>query len=241
MSAVGWSNPIVGVIGGLGPAATVTFLDQLVRLSDAATDQDNVDAIVSQHSSTPDRSSYILSPATQPDPTPILVADAQRLERAGADLLVSPCNTIQYFWEAIEAAVAIPCLSIIDVTASQAAQVSAHGKVAVFATEGTVKARLYQAALERLGCQPLVPSPAVQDALTDIIHLVKAGLPVDIEVFNGYISQAQDDGAEAVIMGCTELSVVYDQYGMDKRPELVDSLRSLVVATIKAAGLRVRG
>lgn len=149
MSAEGWSSPIVGVMGGLGPAATVSFLDLLVRLTKANRDQDHIDAIVLQHATTPDRTAALLDP-TAPDPTPALVADAQRLERMGADFLVLPCNSANIFTEPVERAIGIELLSIVQETA-RVALALADGPIAVFATEGTIHAGTYHEAITRGG------------------------------------------------------------------------------------------
>ena len=241
MGAEGWASPIVGVLGGMGPLATVTFLDQLVRFTDAGRDQDHIDIIVTQHGSTPPRSDFILGHDHTDDPTPALVADARRLHDAGADILVIPCNTACHFLPAIQAAVPIPCVSIVDVTALRATEAADGGPVAVFATEGTMAARLYQRAIEAAGGQVIVPLPSLQRTITHMIDdQVKAGLPVDLLQLTRCIVEAQMAGAKVVVFGCTELSVLYDQHHLDVHPELVDSLRSLVLHTITTAGRRVR-
>jgi len=241
MGAEGWASPVVGVLGGMGPSATVTFLDQLVRLTDAGSDQDHIDVIVTQHGSTPPRSDFILHPDRAADPTPALVSDARRLLGAGADMIVIPCNTACHFLPAIQAGVPIPCVSIVDVTAARATEAAAGGPIAVFATEGTMASKLYQRAIEQRGAQVIAPSPSLQHTITHMIDdQVKAGLSVDLAQLNRCIVEVQTAGAKAVILGCTELSVIYDRHHLDARPELVDSLRTLVLHTITAAGRQVR-
>ena len=239
MATQGWASPVVGVLGGMGPAATVAFLDQLVRFTDAGCDQAHIDAIVTQHGSTPPRSDFILHPGGAPDPAPALIADARRLQAAGADMLVIPCNTACYFLPAIQAAVTIPCVSIVDVTAARATEVARGGPIAVFATEGTMAAKLYERAIEAAGGQAIAPSPTLQQSITHLIDdQVKAGLPVDLAQFDRCIAEAQTAGAKVVILGCTELSVIYNH--LDARPELVDSLRTLVLHLVDATGKKAR-
>ncbi|GAA1716988.1 aspartate/glutamate racemase family protein [Brachybacterium phenoliresistens] len=249
-----WSAQVVGVLGGLGPAATSVFLDILVRATDAASDQDHLDLLVSQHSTTPDRTARILDPAA-PDPGIVIARDARMLERAGATLLVMPCNTAHHFVRQAEDATTAPFLSIVELTAEVAARrvgapasagagASAGGgaaaPVAVFATEGNVRAEVYQQALEQAGARAWIPSRDLQDRVNAIIYdQVKAGRPVDMEMFEGCVAEAIDGGAGTVVLGCTELSVVYDQQGLRGDPRLTDSLTELATATILAAGKQV--
>ena len=238
MAADGWTSPVVGVLGGMGPAATVAFLDQLVRLTDAHTDQGHIDTIVTQHGSIPPRSDFILQPEAAADPTPALVADARRLHSAGADMLVIPCNTACHYLPAIAAAVPIPCVSIVDVTARRA--VTTGHVIAVLATEGTIAAGLFQQAIQAAGGQSRVPPPRAQHDINDVIEQVKAGRPADLGKLNACIVESLTAGADAVIFGCTELSVVYDRSGYEARAQVIDSLRSLVLHTITACGRGVR-
>lgn len=244
-----WRAPVVGVLGGLGPAATAVFLDLLVRVTDAATDQDHLDVLVSQHSTTPDRTAHILDPSA-PDPGPVLARDAAMLERAGVGMLVLPCNTAHHYVRGIREATTVPFVSIVDVTADAAIErAGADRPVAVFATEGNIRARVYQEALEARGVEALVPGPDLQARISEIIFdRVKAGRPVEPELFEGCIDEALALGAGTVVLGCTELSVVHDRdgYRTGARPAagpygdaVTDSLTELAHATVLAAGGRI--
>lgn len=233
-----WHAPVVGVIGGLGPAATAVFLDVLVRATDARTDQEHLDLLVSQHSSTPDRTARILDESA-PDPGPVIAADAVMLERAGVDLLVLPCNTAHHFIREVHERTTVPFISIVECTAeAAAAAVAGTGRpVAVFATEGNVRADVYQDALRDAGTTSWVPPREMQDRLNTIIYdQVKANRPVDRDLFVSCVEDALALGAGTVVLGCTELSVVYDQQGLRGDPRLIDSLTELARRTIGAAG-----
>lgn len=242
-----WSEPVVGVLGGLGPAATAVFLDLLVRATAAPTDQDHLDVLVSQHSTTPDRTAAILD-ATAPDPGPVIARDARLLQRIGAGILVLPCNTAHHFVREVEAAVGPQArfLSIVERTAAAARERVALGPagpdaepapVAVFATEGNMRAHVYHEALERVGARAWEPPRALQDEINELIYeQVKAGRPVDRAQFDRCVQQAIDAGAGTVVLGCTELSVIYDQHGFRGDERIVDSLTELALATVTAAG-----
>lgn len=249
IAAADWTSPVVGVLGGLGPAATATFLDVLVRATEASCDQEHLDLLVSQHSSTPDRTSRILDPGA-PDPGPVIARDAQMLERAGAGVLVLPCNTAHHFVAGIREATSVPFVSIVEATVSAAdraisagavsdrvAPGASVGRVGVFATEGNICAGVYQDALTAAGLDPVVPDEALQrDVNTLIYDQVKANAPVDRRLFERCVQRAVDAGADVVVLGCTELSVIYDQHGFRGDPRLVDSLTELARATVQAAG-----
>ena len=231
-----WSRPVVGVLGGLGPAATAVFLDVLVRATAADSDQGHLDLLVSQHSTTPDRTAGILDPEAA-DPGPIIARDALMLERAGVDLLVLPCNTAHHYARQVEDATAIPLLSIVETTARTAVRRAEGAPVAVFATEGNIHAGVYQDAISRAGGSAWTPGPELQADVGRLIYdQVKAGAPVDVELFDSCIERVLDQGAGVVVLGCTELSVVYDQHGYRGDPRLVDSLTELARVTVRHAG-----
>ncbi|APX31460.1 aspartate racemase [Brachybacterium sp. P6-10-X1] len=231
-----WSRPVVGVLGGLGPAATSVFLDVLIRATAARSDQEHVDLLVSQHSTTPDRTAGILEPGA-PDPGPVIVRDAVMLERAGVDLLVLPCNTAHHYARQVEAATTVPLLSIVETTARTAVESAAGAPIAVFATEGNIHAEVYQEAIAAQGGTSLVPDRALQDDINHLIYgQVKAGAPVDLDLFDSCIDRALEQGASTAVLGCTELSVVYDQHGYRGDARLVDSLTELARITVRQAG-----
>lgn len=235
-----WRSPVVGVLGGLGPAATAVFLDLLVQATDASTDQEHLDLLVSQHATTPDRTAHILD-SSAPDPGPVLARDARMLERAGVGMLVLPCNTAHHYVRQVTEATELPLVSIVEETARAAvAAAGPEAPVAVFATEGNIHARVYQEALEAAGGSALVPGRDLQDRINAIIYdQVKAGRPVDLELVESCLDEAVDQGAGTVVLGCTELSVVYDRNGLRGDPRITDSLTELARRTVLAAGGRL--
>lgn len=239
-----WADTVVGVIGGLGPAATALFLQLVVDLTPADRDQQHLDLVVLDHSTTADRTAAILDPSA-PDPTASLTRDARRLEALGAAFISVPCNTAHHFFHELERTVSIPVVSIVDVTSRAAydravQRVGDRGGapcVAVLATDGTREAGVYQDTLKSLGAQVILPDVPQQEQVMSVIYDgVKAGGPVDVEGLLGVVDALLARGADTVVMGCTELSVVYAEQGWRERPELVDSVESLAVATVTRAG-----
>lgn len=235
-------RPPVGVIGGIGPQATAYFLDMVVRLTAAERDQDHLDMVVLNHASIPDRTAFILGQSDE-DPGPVMAEDARRLAAFGVDFLVMPCNTAHHFTREIEDAVDVPLVSIVEETVAEVCRrVPGPAAVGLMATSGTVRAGVYQRAIEAAGARTVLPDEQGQAALMRIIYdQVKAGRPVDVDEFRVVVAGLRAQGAQAVVLGCTELSVVAADFDLLARdPGLVDSLDVLARRTIERAGGTVR-
>ncbi len=229
----------VGVLGGLGPAATVLFMHRLVELTDAPRDQDHVDLLVWQHGSIPDRSAFLLGHGESPEP--VLVADAVALERAGARFIAIPCNTAVVWVEQMRAAVSIEVLDTVAETVDAARRaVPGLQRLGVLATDGTLLAGTYAAAAAAAGIDLVTPAPEVQREVMSIVYDgVKAGEPVPRERFDAVVDHLRDQGAEAVALGCTELSVLHGELGVDD-VTIVDSIEALARRVVLRAGASLR-
>ena len=235
------TRPLVGVIGGVGPLATAYFLDKVVRLTVAARDQDHLDMIVFDHAAIPDRTAHILDPSAD-DPGPVMADDARRLEAFGADFLVIPCNTAHNFTDEVEGAVAVPVVSIIEVTADEAqARVPGLRSAGLLATSGTASSGVYQRALAARGVECLRPDDGDQAMVMEIIYdQIKAGRPADVGALRDVVHRLMDRGAQVIVLGCTELSVVAEDQDLLEDPRYVDSLDVLARRAIERAGGTVR-
>lgn len=231
----------VGVIGGVGPAATVSFLDLVVRHTDAGRDQDHVDMVVLQHASIPDRTAYILGDSPD-DPGPVMAADARRLEALGVDFVVVPCNTAHHFTDEVAAAVRIPVLSIVDETVDEVAARPGASAVGLLVTSGTLASGVYQRAAAERGLRVVEPDADDQARVMAIIYdQVKAGRPADVDALRAVAGRLAERGADVVVLGCTELSVVALQHDLLADPLFVDSLDVLARRTVVRSGHRLRG
>ena len=247
----GASGALVGVLGGVGPLATVLFMERVVRLTDAARDQDHVDMMVLQHATVPDRTEFVLGRSAD-DPGPVLAADARRLAGAGVGFLVLPCNTAHAFAGAIAAATPVPLLSAVDATVSAVLSRDAWtGRlsgarpeaVGLLATEGTIASGVYLDAFNAHGVKALVPDVAGQATVTSLIYDgVKAGRGGDLTALAGVVANLRSRGAGAIVLGCTELSVAAEATPPALLPDvvLVDSLDELARATVLRSGRRLR-
>ncbi|MGH7416230.1 MAG: aspartate/glutamate racemase family protein, partial [Candidatus Rokuibacteriota bacterium] len=166
----------IGVIGGLGPWATLDFFERVLRLTPAQRDQDHLRLVIDNNPKIPDRGPAILGEAGAEDPTPALVATARAVEGAGADLIVIPCNTAHYFHEAIRRAVGVPVLHIMEEVARAAAvRMDGLTRVGLLSTRATVATGLYQKAFAPAGTEVLAPDPRDQAVIDRLIYAIKGG------------------------------------------------------------------
>ena len=201
----------MGVLGGMGPQATVDFLNQVIALTPADGDQDHLRILIDNNPKVPDRQA-----AMRGDDTGVRNAlrdMALGLERQGADFLVMPCNTAHAFVADAAAAVGIPLLSIIDVTAQAVTDAAPDArKVGLLATDACIAAGIYQKAAATLPFDIMIPADAGQAECMALIRQVKAG---DVgasvrERMQVLAKSLIDDGADALIAGCTEIPLVLE-------------------------------
>lgn len=199
----------VGVLGGMGPEATVDFMSKVIALTDAGTDQAHIRMLVDHNPKVPDRQAAIVSGG--PEVGRALAEMAQKLEAAGADFLVMVCNSAHAFLDPIRQATGIPFVSIIteSVRTIPARLPGAH-RVGVLATDGLQEAGLYQEALTDAGYVPVLLQPDGLRDLMALIHRIKAGDRAE-EVgwaMSDLASSLIADGAETIIAACTEIPLV---------------------------------
>ena len=201
------NRKILGVIGGLGPIATAHFMELVINMTDVSTDQQHLPMIVYNMPFIPDRTAYILDNAKE-NPLPMMLEFGHQLQQQGADCIAIPCVTAHYFMGALEEKISTPMINGVRETV---AHLKEHGiqKVGIMATDGTIRSGIFHRQLEHQGLTPIAPSEKAQK---DVMHLifdnVKAGRPADMERFAFAAEDLRKQGAEAIILGCTELSLI---------------------------------
>lgn len=226
-------SQLLGVLGGLGPMSTFYFCELITSHTAAASDADHIDMIVSSRATTPDRTAFILGHSDR-DPLPVMLEEAQRLERAGADLIVIPCNTAHYFYEGLCSCLHVPMLNIIRETVLHL-QRNGVGTFGLLATAGTVGSGAYTRVCEPLGMRCLSPDESGQAEITSLIYdSIKQNRPVDMDRFFAVTDALRARGCERIVLGCTELSLLKKQ-GLDDTL-FVDSLEVLAWRTILSCG-----
>lgn len=197
----------LGVIGGLGPMATAYFLQLLTQMSDAGTDQEHMEILLHSRPRIPDRTRFILGRSGE-NPLPQMMEIGIDLKSQGAEAIAIPCVTAHYFQKELEEAIGIPILNAVEETALCLREAGVR-RAGIMATDGTVSSGLFQRALAKKGISTLFPDHMGQQAVMDIIYEeVKAGRPVDYPAFRKVTQGLLEEGAQAVLLACTELSLV---------------------------------
>ncbi|MBO4414173.1 MAG: aspartate/glutamate racemase family protein [Clostridia bacterium] len=224
----------LGILGGLGPMATVYFYELLVRHTSAGRDQDHIDVIISGRATTPDRTAFILGRSGD-DPLPVMAEELLRLENAGADIVVMPCNTAHYFYDELARRARVPMLDIIHETLARCASLGMK-RIGLLATEGTVRSGSYQKRAEPLGLEIAVPPESDQSVISEQIYgRIKKNLAPDAGAVISAAEKLRRSGCDTVVLGCTELSLMRkDALSGDTR--FTDSMEALARAAILACG-----
>lgn len=226
----------VGVIGGVGPMATVYYMQRVIEMTKAGCDQEHINMLVFNDCDIPDRTAFITEKSPD-NPLPVMVEDAKRLEAAGCEFVVIPCNTAHYFYDELEQAVEIPVVNIVEETIRYAkARVQDLSCVGIMATTGTIVTGTYQKYAERAGLSYAVPDENEQNLLMQIIYDgVKAGKPVPRADFDRVANHLRAKGAQCLILGCTELSVLKRDLPIND-PDVLDSIDVLASETVRRSG-----
>lgn len=237
-------KPVVGILGGMGPAATADFFAKLVAATPARTDQDHLQVLLWSDPLVPDRSAALLGRG--PDPTARLLRGVRLLTAGGARLIVVPCNTAHAFLDpagpigAVVRQAGCEIVHMIDETAREVAEISpAIRRVGLLATTGTVRTGLYQAGLAAWDIETIAPADVEQDRVAAAIRRVKAGVPAGAaaaDVFAAAGERLVARGARALIAGCTEIPLVYG--GARAAVPVIDPGEVLAAAVVRYVACR---
>ncbi len=224
---------LLGVLGGMGPAATADFLQKLVRSTSAKCDHDHIPTLTASVPQIPDRSNAILEQTASP--LPALRDALSVLTRGGADCIVMPCNTAHYWYDQLLDGSGLEALHIVDAVVETLDLMDARpAKVGLLATTGTLAACIYP---DRAPKRYNFLSPD-QDSLEKLvmpgIRAIKAG---DMDQARPLLTSAAerlfDAGASAIVLACTEIPLILDS-SVDGR--FVDATQALVGACLRRFG-----
>ena len=228
------SEKVVGILGGMGPEATVDFLAKVIALTPAQRDQDHLRIIIDNNPKIPDRTEAILTKSKSL--FPILLETAKNLEKANADFIIIPSNTVHYFYEDLVTEISVPILHMIsEVAHAVTASLPGCKRLGLIATTGTVTSSLYQKQFRKLGIEVIVPDPLCQAKVMDAILSIKASHVRGrakreiIEAANLLIERE----AQALVLGCTDVPLVVK--ASDFPVPVFDSTEILAEATVKFA------
>jgi aspartate racemase len=204
---------LIGVLGGMGPLATIDFMHKLLNATPASIDQDHVPVIVSSIPQVPDRTAAFRGEGVSP--LAAMVASGQRLARAGAGLVVIPCNTAHLWFEKIQIALDLPMLHLVDAALEDAVDsVGSGGTIGLLCTDATLASGLYMNRARQGGADvrvqwALPTASEMMDLVMPGIDAVKAGdLSRGRELLEAAALALVKRGAQALVLGCTEIPLV---------------------------------
>ena len=207
----------VGILGGMGPEATVDLMRRVIRLTPAQGDADHIRCIVDVNPKVPSRIKAIIE-GTGESPGPCLADMARGLTAWGADFLAIACNTAHYYHPEIQAAVAVPVLNMIELAvAAVAERVPGATRVGVLATPAIAMTGLYDRPLAARGLRAVYPAPLEQERLFAVVKAIKSGDTGRAQraAFADVVAHVAGLGAQAAIISCTELGIVAEgEFGL---------------------------
>lgn len=221
----------VGVLGGMGPEATIDFQYRVLRATPARDDADHVRLLIDNNPAVPSRIEFVIH-GRGASPGPTLAAMAQGLESLGADCLVMPCNTAHLFVAQIRDATAVEFISMIDATVAAVGKVA---KVGLLASTAVIQTDLYGRAFGAEGVTAVVPDDDDQQQVMALIRRTKAGKtgPADLQLLQRVAADFIARGAECLVVACTELSVLCADLHTDVA--VVDAAQVLAEVTVARA------
>lgn len=225
---------VVGVIGGMGPEATVDFMSKVIALTPARCDQDHVRMLIDSNPKTPDRQAAIKGDDTAVRAA--LVTMAKQLQAAGADFLVMPCNTAHAFVGDAIQAINIPFVHIVEETVREIEHEYPQVQhIGILATDACLVAGVYQKALRAADKAPVLPGTGEQHECMQLIGLIKAGDTSEVvhKRMVGLAERLIEAGAEVVVAGCTEIPLVLNN--SDIKVPLISSTDVLAKRTVAIA------
>lgn len=227
------SQETLGVIGGLGPIATAHFMELVINMTDARTDQQHLPMIVYNMPYIPDRTAYILDNSRE-DPLPEMLRIGQSLHRQGVSRIAIPCVTAHYFFDALEDGIPVPLINGVRETVRHLKENGIEA-VGIMATDGTVKSRIFHKELIAQGLTPVEPDEKAQKAVMHLIfENVKAGKPAQMDKFFDAAQTLRRQGAQAIILGCTELSLIKRDHEIGAG--FIDAMEVLAQQSVLACG-----
>lgn len=199
---------VAGILGGMGPEATVDLMQRIIRLTSAKDDIDHVRCIVDNNPKVPSRIKAIIE-GTGENPGPVMADMGRRLETWGADFLVIPCNTAHYYYEHVREAVGIPVIHLIDLVVSHVRNTPSR-RIGILASTAVLMTGLYEKRLKAHDLEAVYPDPEFQEKLLDVIKRVKSG-DTGLQVHKEFCSICEHlagKGAHVGVLACTELGVI---------------------------------
>lgn len=232
------AEKVIGILGGMGPEATLNCFDKIIQNTPAGKDQDHLRVIIDSNPKIPDRTAAIFGKG--PSPLPLLIQGCRNLQQAGADFIIMPCISAHYFQEELRRQITLPFVSIFDVVAESISRDHSQIKaVGLLGTTGTIQGGLFQKRLKQEGIETVICNDEVQGQVMAAIYDIKnARAERSREAITAALADAAqilvNMGAQGIIAGCTEIPLVLS--AADVTVPYFDSLSILARAAIREAG-----
>ena len=223
----------LGIIGGMGPMATVDLMRKIIQSTDAKTDQEHIHILVDNNPQIPDRTAAI--EGIGESPAKEMLKSAKRLEAQGADVLVIACNTAHYFLDDIKDKINVPIINMVEETVKYCVKLG-YSEVGLLCTVGTRNTGIYQKACNKFNLKLIVPDDEGIKAIQDMIYLgVKANnYNFDTTNIESVLANIKNKGAQSFILGCTEIPIAVQMYHLEG--VFIDSSLVLAQKAIEAVG-----
>lgn len=223
----------LGVIGGLGPIATAHFMELIINMTDVPADQQHLPMIVYNAPYIPDRTAYILDNSKE-SPLPEMLRIGNAMQQQGADCIAIPCVTAHYFFDKLEAGIPVPLINGVRETVRHLKE-NGIRRVGIMATDGTIRSGIFHRELLAQGLEPVAPHPEAQKHVMHLIfENIKAGKPAEMDRFFAAADALRQAGAEAMILGCTELSLIKRDHEIGAG--FIDAMEVLAQQSVIACG-----
>lgn len=228
----------LGIVGGMGPMATVYFMELIVNMTKAACDSEHLEMLVYNCPAIPDRTEYILG-KSEDSPLPKMLEIIEQMKQQGVDYVAIPCMTAHYFYDALSE-VGLPVIHGLRETALELKNAGVT-KAGLMATDGTISSGIFQGILEEQGIEIVIPDTEHQAKIMSIIYDdIKAGvMPPYKKVKEIKKYFLNTEGAQAVILGCTELSLLKREYELGEG--VIDTLDVLAKKSLQMCGKEIKG
>lgn len=224
---------ILGVMGGMGPMATVDFLRKVVVNTDATRDKDHIHTLTDSRCTIPDRTEYILEEGE--NPADMLIETALRLQRMGAEVIVMPCNTAHYFYDDIKRNLKVEFINMVEETAKT---IVGKERVGLLATKGTYHTRIYEKTFKKYDIHVIQPSEEIKEAINTLIYGIKGGVykpESHMEEIEKILSWFRGKEIDTIILGCSELPLIFNS-SFKGEFTLIDPTEILALAAIRTMG-----
>ncbi|MEH6811276.1 MAG: amino acid racemase [Motiliproteus sp.] len=223
-------SDVIGILGGMGPLATVDFVTKIINQTPAVRDQDHLPLLVHSVPQIPDRTACLMD--SQTSPLAALEQGLKTLINSGVGCIAIPCNTAHYWYDSLARISSVPILHIAQACA-RSLRCEGVSSVALLATDGTLKAGFYPRELAAYGIELEIPEALLQQQVMKGIYRVKSGAVEEgAKILEHCMEQMLSTGVERVILGCTEIPFALDQIGSAHRSLGMDATKALAAACI---------